>query len=414
MTKLRAFLAMTLVSLLLSSAAGASRFKVLHNFGATGDGASPAGPPLLTGTGLYGITAVGGTSNQCEYGCGTAYHIRSVKGGFAYSVIYDFSYAFSTNPDGDLVADTAGNLYGTALGFGSIVFELQTSMEGWSFSSIYDGGAEPGLTIDASGNIFGVIGGGVNNGAGALGELSPLDGGWNYTTLYSFCSQPKCADGAPPYNPVSMDEAGNLYGTTYDAGFKNEGIAYQLNRGTDPATGATTWTYYIMHSFGISELPDDGRNPNGGLTEDRSGNAFGTTPVGGQGCPFPGCGTVFELSPNPYEPGIWREKILYDFPGDTSCAQGCAPAYNLVFDKAGNLYGINGGGLTCPGGAPCGMVYKLTPTESGPWIYTIVHEFNGDDGEYPIGLAIDGRGNLFGTTQRGGRYGSGVVFEITP
>jgi len=146
------------------------------------------------------------------------------------------------------------------------------------------------------------------------------------------------------------------------------------------------------------------------------GNAFGTTRVGGVGCAFPVCMTVFKLTPvtvPPSAPWQWTETILYDFPSVPPCSKGCAPAFELVFDKAGNLYGLNGGGLSC-GGAPCGMVYKLSPQKNGRWKYSIVHEFNGSDGAFPRGLTIDDKGNLFGVTTNGGTYNEGVAFEITP
>ncbi len=392
---------------------GGAKFKVLHSFGSSGDGALPYGPPLLAGGNLYGVTITGGTGMCSDYGCGMVYELSpSGEGQWTESAVHDFTNqgGYGTGPVGNLVADPEGDLYGTTVGFGAVIFRLQPGSDGWSISSVYSDAFGPGLSIDKSGNIFGLIGGGIY---GAMGELSPSGGGFNYTDLYNFCDPDNCFIGGGRPNPVTMDAEGNLYGTTYDAGVKNEGVAYQVSRGATAANG-TGWAVRLMHTFGVSYTPNDGRNPNGGLTVDRFGNAFGTTPVGGAGCPFPGCGTVYELSPVASDAGVWQEKIIYDFPGDSSCAQGCAPAYNLVFDKAGNLYGINGGGLTCPQGAPCGMIYRLTPQKDGSWKYSIVHKFNGTDGAYPIGLAMDENGNLFGATENGGTYNEGTVFEITP
>jgi hypothetical protein len=102
--------------------------------------------------------------------------------------------------------------------------------------------------------------------------------------------------------------------------------------------------------------------------------------------------------------------VLYDFP---NCANGCAPGGTLVFDKAGNLYGAGGGGsVSC--GYTCGVVFKLTPQAGGKWKYSVVHKFNGNDGAFPWGVIVDGKGNLFGATENGGTYNSGVAFEITP
>jgi uncharacterized repeat protein (TIGR03803 family) len=414
MIRRKQFLTAFVLGLLLAPAAWAGpELKVLHSFGAPGDGAVPSGPPLLYNGNVFGVTGGGGTGMCSDYGCGMVYEISPSRDGqWIESAVYDFTNqgGYGTGPVGNLVADPEGDLYGTTVGFGAVIFRLQPGSDGWSISSIYDGGYAPGLTIDRSGNIFGLIGGGIY---GAMGELSPFDGGFNYTDLYNFCDPNNCFIGGGHPNPVTMDAEGNLYGTTFDAGAYNAGVAYQLSRSAESA-GGTQWTFHLMHTFGVSYTPGDGLRPNGGLTEDSSGNAYGTTSEGG-GCGVsPGCGTVFELSPDSSSPGGWRETILYDFPGDANCEQGCAPGYNLVFDKAGNLYGINGGGLTCPGGPPCGMIYRLTPTKSGPWTYSIVHKFNGADGEYPIGLAIDENGNLFGTTKNGGTYNLGTVFEITP
>jgi uncharacterized repeat protein (TIGR03803 family) len=86
----------------------------------------------------------------------------------------------------------------------------------------------------------------------------------------------------------------------------------------------------------------------------------------------------------------------------------------MVFDQAGNLYGVNSGGMVACDGIGCGVVFKLTPQANGTWKYSVVHKFNGEDGASPVGIIIDDQGNLFGTTSRGGTYNAGVAFEITP
>jgi hypothetical protein len=119
----------------------------------------------------------------------------------------------------------------------------------------------------------------------------------------------------------------------------------------------------------------------------------------------------------------WKEKVLYSFQGGSD---GLTPAGGVVFDKAGNLYGVtNEGGTTCP--APgCGTVFQLTPPtqKGGPWTETILYDFNGNGGSIPVGGAIiDGNGNLYGTTAYGGsgtcllfgdNVGCGVVYELSP
>jgi uncharacterized repeat protein (TIGR03803 family) len=120
-----------------------------------------------------------------------------------------------------------------------------------------------------------------------------------------------------------------------------------------------------------------------------------------------GCGTAFKLSKT--RSGQWKETILHDF----DFTHGAGPLGTLVFDKAGSLYGTawTGGSGQCG----CGLVFKLSPGKSGKWTYSVVHEFTGPDGANPAaGVILDSQGNLYGTTQSGGAYGGGVIFEITP
>lgn len=163
--------------------------------------------------------------------------------------------------------------------------------------------------------------------------------------------------------------------------------------------GAGTWTYDVMHRFSYR---NDGANPYGSLTVDSAGNAYGTTTYAG---PY-GNGNVFKLTPT--KSGQWKLIVLYGFPDPNN---GTTPGNNLVFDKAGNLYGT-AGSPSCNG--LCGVIFRLSPQKNGEWTYSVMHRFAGTDGDYPNGLTMDSQGNLFGTTQAGGKYGYGVVFEITP
>jgi len=267
----------------------------------------------------------------------------------------------------------------------------------WSFNPIWPSGCSGavGLILDATGNLYGEFGDDFN---GDVGELSPGSNGWVYTKLYEFCpSGSNCRDGINPLAPFSWDAKGNLYGTTYNGGDPrcySCGVAFQMT-----PNGDGTWTYHVLHRFLNRK---DGSSPYGSLTVDASGAAYGTTTYGG---PY-GNGNVFRLTPG--KNGRWKLTVLYGFPNGTN---GVAPGVNLVFDKAGNLYGIAG---TSNCGGTCGLIFKLSPTKSGPWNCTVVHRFNMTDGNFPNGLTMDSQGNLFGTTQAGGKYGYGVVFEITP
>ena len=292
-----------------------------------------------------------------------------------------------------------------------------------SFSGPPDGfGPVGNLVLDAAGNIYGTTtGGGSGKGpscdpsCGVVFELSHVGGGVTETILYNFCSLTNCADGARPLSGVILDSAGNLYGTTEIGGLQNNcvaepgcGVVFELSPNSDG-----TWTETILHSF--TGADDDGENPECGLIFDAGGNLYGATPYAGTTG-----GLVFELSPT--SGGVWNETVLYAFTdGGTSGSQ---PNTNLIFDRAGNLYGIAGAGGSqnafCSFYSGCGVVFELTPSQGNSWQETVLHTFtDGVDGAFPIGgLTLDPLGNLFGTTTQGGNsgciHGCGVVFELTP
>jgi uncharacterized repeat protein (TIGR03803 family) len=255
-----------------------------------------------------------------------------------------------------------------------------------------------GLVLDSAGNLYGDIGPGAY-GEGAVSELSPKSSGWTLTELYSFCSKSSCPDGDYPVARFSWDSKGNLYGTTYFGGYSRDGcsncgVAFQMT-----PNGDGTWTYVVMHRF---TAQNDGAYPLGSLTVDSAGNAYGTTTHAG---PYDN-GNVFKLTPA--KEGQWKLTVLYGFPNENN---GTTPGSNLVFDKAGNLYGIAG---TPACGGACGVVFKLSPQKNGSWSYSVSHRFDLTDGDFPNGLTMDSQGHLYGTTRGGGKFGYGVVFEITP
>ena len=168
----------------------------------------------------------------------------------------------------------------------------------------------------------------------------------------------------------------------------------------------------MLHSFGNGT---DGRGPVGGLIFDAAGNLYGMTIQGGTYCSGSGgCGTVFELTPA--AGGSWTEQVLYSFcPQGLPCTtDGYYPRAGLIFDGAGNLYGTTDNGGTYHDGT----VFELTPAAGGTWTEKVLHNFNlnGTDGALPLGsLILDAAGNLYGTTSNGGTYTSrGTVFELTP
>ncbi|HYL27199.1 MAG TPA: choice-of-anchor tandem repeat GloVer-containing protein, partial [Candidatus Nitrosotalea sp.] len=168
-------------------------------------------------------------------------------------------------------------------------------------------------------------------------------------------------------------------------------------------------TEKVLYSFADGT---DGGGPNGGLVFDASGNAYGTTHFGGIGtCGGQvggGCGVVFELKPN--TSGGWNESPLYAFADGTD---GGFPNAGVILDKSGNLYGTasTGGSTQCSIG--CGIVYELS--KAGVWKESVLHTFDGSDGQFPNAALLAGSGGkLYSTTWYGGSTGNGTVFALAP
>ncbi len=199
-----------------------------------------------------------------------------------------------------------------------------------------------------------------------------------YTVLYSFPNDPY--EGGPTAGLV-RDTAGNLYGTTGEIVFKV----------------APDGTESVLHTF---TGPPDGYGPSvASLILDSAGDIYGTTPYGGDA----GIGIVFELTPS------GQETILHTFSGVDGGTDGSEPFGGLVRDTAGNLYGTTAAGGTFNNGT----VFELSPDGTE----TVLHSFkwHTGDGVGPVGnLVRDSSGNLYGTTNGGGAYGAGTVFEVTP
>jgi uncharacterized repeat protein (TIGR03803 family) len=203
-----------------------------------------------------------------------------------------------------------------------------------------------------------------------------------------------------------MDASGNLYGTTMLGGAyyqgtpgNGHGTVFKL---TPNGTGG--WTESILHSFNGT----DGTWPQSGLILDANGNLYGTTPKHGLNYPnFTGYGTVFELSPPTKVGRAWTVSALLDMNG----TDGDSPAGVLTRDVGGNLYGTASYG----GANGKGTVFKLTKSGS-TWTPTVLFSFlGGSDGSGPSkGVIFDSGGNLYGTTNSGGIWSVGTVFELTP
>jgi uncharacterized repeat protein (TIGR03803 family) len=263
-------------------------------------------------------------------------------------------------------------------------------------------GYEPynGVTLDNAGNLYGTtrLGGPYDD--GTVFELTPTEGGqWIESVLHDFAY----TDGASPWSNLAIDASGNLYGTTLLGGEYAAGAVFELIR----VNGG--WVEATVHSFNPNE--GDGFNPYAGLTLDAEGNLYGTT--SGCQCSYSNDGVVFELKHTAGDG--WTEKVLHSFKNDE--VQGYNLYAGVALDSSGNLYGATEGGGTgtnCGGG--CGTIFKLTPLPNGSWSQTTLHNFEDTnrDGAFPNGtLIVDAAGNLYGTTVSGGQYNGGTVFKLT-
>jgi uncharacterized repeat protein (TIGR03803 family) len=338
---------------LATQAAEAQTVTALHSFGGSGDGTYPAGLIADSSGNLYGTTDGGGAS-----GYGTVFELVNSSGTYSEKVLYSF-----TDSNGD--------------------------------------GATPeaGVIIDSSGNLYGTTySGGMNNG-GTVFELVNSSGTYTEQILHSF--SPQSSDGANPYAGLIMDSSGNLYGTTISGG-TGGGVVFEL------VNSSGTYTEQILHTF--SQSKSDGVSPYGGLILDSSGNLYGTTNSGGAS----GVGIAFELVNSS---GTYTEQVLYSFTGTNG--DGASPRGSLILDSSGNLYGTTlGGGVVVvasgKGNNGSGTVFELV-NSSGTYTEQILHAFNpqNGDGALPLaGVILDSSGNLYGTTDSGGAYSVGTVFEL--
>jgi uncharacterized repeat protein (TIGR03803 family) len=323
-------------------------------------------------------------------------------------VIHSFGDGDGEYPASDLVMDGAGNIYGTTTeggDFGSgTVFKLAPSGDGWTESVLYSftsgaDGAQPynGVTLDAQGDLYGtaVTGGtgmACEGGCGVVYKLTNSGGTWTQSVLYNFTGG---NDGSGPGAGLTFDASGNLYGMTPTGGEFGLGVIYQLKPGPND-----TWQFNLVHTFtgGI-----DGATGSAGRMLLDGGNLYGAATVGGAH----GKGTVFKLTPGPN--GIWKLRTIYAFKGTPDAA---FPYGALIRDAAGNLYGTT----YYEGRYGYGAVYRLAPGPGSEWKERVIYNFkNGPDGGHPIShLNFDANGALYGTASEGGAPGCscGTIFKL--
>jgi len=274
---------------------------VLHHFTGGSDGGNPYAGVIADAEGnLYGTTLLGGSTSCTEGGCGVAYELSQSSGVWKETILHSFNAEQNggINPEGSLVFDNAGNLYGTAQLGGSqgngVVFQLTHTSAGWSENVVHafasTDGSEPGgsLVFDGAGNMYGTTVAGGSRGHGVVFKISPSGSVWTETVLHSFLGE---NDGSDPGKDLLMDAAGNLYGVTvFTPKTTLSGTVFNVSE------SAGAWRETVLYEF--SGLTGGGE-PNSGLAADHAGNLYGVTFAGGN--PSVNAGVVFELTPGTAE-----------------------------------------------------------------------------------------------------------------
>jgi uncharacterized repeat protein (TIGR03803 family) len=308
---------------------------VLHPFRGKPDGSHPFAGVIQDAAGnLYGTTQSGGASRK-----GAVYMIN--KAGKE-TILYSFTGgADGATPNGDLLRDTAGNLYGTTVNGGTLscqngkgcgtVFKLDTNRKETvlhSFAGADGVNPNAGVVQDAAGTFYGTT---FRGGASGHGTVFEVDTTGKETVLHSFAGR----DGAFPFAGLLFDGNASFYGTTTSGGVSGNGVVFVVSGGKET----------VLYRF---KGGADGAHLWGGLVRDGAGNLYGTTTGGGaSGCSGYGCGTVFKLN------SAAKKTALYVFTGG---ADGANPYAGLALDTAGNLFGT-----TSLGGSGSGLVFEVKP-----------------------------------------------------
>jgi uncharacterized repeat protein (TIGR03803 family) len=363
----------------------AQTFTTLFSFDGT-DGAYPQDSVgvggLVQGTSgdLYGTTAGGGA-----YGYGTVFEIST---GGKLTTLYSFCSSPQTScpdgsaPYGTLVQATNGDFYGTTAeggvaggpdGTGGTVFritadgKLTTLYDFCSQANCTDGSYPNGLVQATNGDLYGTTNQSGAYGAGTVFKITPAGA---LTTLYTFCSQTNCTDGATPFGNLVQAANGDFYGTTFGGGVDDGGTIFKIT----PAGTLTTLVTAV------------GGYPSGTLLQATNGDLYGTTSRG----------TIFKMTP-----------------GGTLTTLGTVCCYSyagLVQATNVNFYGTTYAGGAYGGGS----IFEITPAGTLATLYNFCFQTNCTDGDWPLaGLMQDTNGSLYGTTFEGGAYGLGTVFSLS-
>lgn len=362
---------------------------VLFNFTGGPDGSQPMSGVILKNGFLYGATSGGGRDSGVR-GCGVVF--KMTKTG-AETVLWTFqgSPNDGCGPEGELIMDLQGNLYGTTHAGGmageGTIFKVTPEGTETVLYHFVGGLFNVGGTIalDQTHNLLYGIAFQEQPDLSFLPsilrlDLSNLDANPSW---YTFGVRPNGSQMGPAAD-LTVDGTGNLCGATVNGGTLGFGSVFEIPFGR---------TYKDIYSF---QNQEDGVGPNSGVVLHK-GNLYG----------FTGCGPTGTAAPVVYKmtkKGVLT--LLYTFPIFSD-----QPFGELQFDTAGNIYGV------AINGPDPGSVYELIPAGLPPYTYVRLHTFGSSaDGSFPWGqrLAIDGKDDVYGTTTDGGTNSFGTVFRITP
>jgi YVTN family beta-propeller protein/uncharacterized repeat protein (TIGR03803 family) len=383
----------------------------VHSFaGSPTEGAHPIAGLIQFGGNFYGTTQFGGANGQ-----GTVFEVTP---GGALTTLYSFcpqsGCTDGSQPWAGLV-QAGGNFYGTTLGGGAngagTVFAITptghlTSLYSFCSQTNCADGIEPyaGLVQASNGNFFGTTAfGGSSDFCGGCGTIFEITPAGQFTTFYDFCSQESCTDGLAPFAGLIQASDGNFYGTTQDGGTNGYGTVFGIT-----AAGQLT----TLYSFGLT----DGAYPDGGLL-DVSGNLYGTAEFGS----IQFDGTIFTLP-------LGLQPFAKTHPNSRKAGA------NVIMRRpdvmGARTDGLSGKMRVFPDDSrtrvrPWGPIDSITGTMAvtrpgaraltGQGLSTLLN-FDGSNGADPefMSLIQGNDGNYYGTTESGGAYEQGTVFEITP
>jgi uncharacterized repeat protein (TIGR03803 family) len=376
-------------------------FTALANFDGA-NGAFPQSMNLIQGSdgNFYGTTEYGGANDK-----GTVFKMSP---GGSLTTLHSFCAQGRCGdgeyPQASLIQATSGKFYGTTYNVHNNINACGTVFEITAVGVLtvlhtfegYDGcGPLGGLIQAANGDLYGTTHGGGASLYGAIFKIT-LDGA--LTTLYSFCSRSKCADGALPDAPLVQGSSGSFYGTTASGG-ANHNDKFCSSTGCGTVFELTT-AGKLIRLYSSCSLANcaDGTAPTGGLVQATNGNLYGVAQRGGAY----GSGTVFEID------ATGKLTTLYNFCAQPQCSDGGAPQGSLVQATDGNFYGTTSAG----GEGRYGTIFELTPGGTLTTLYNFCDQCQIEGASPKAGLLQATNGGFYGTTSFEGSAGYGTVFRL--